>query len=326
MNSISRRTAVLCPALFIAGRAFAQSGESYPAHPIRLVLGTAPGDQQDTNARAISIKLTGILQQPVIIDNKPGGHGAIAALSVKNSEKTGYSIFMSSGGPMAINPSLYRSLAYNPQSDFEPIVLVSKKYLYLLINNDIPARNLKEFVEWAKAHDGQLNYGSGGSGTTQHLAMELLKKATGLNITHVPYRGSPMALQDLMGGRLVCVFDSIGSVLPQVKAGKVRAIAVTSQRRLDISPAIPTFTEMGYRQLEIQTWQGMFAPQGTPPAIIGKLNEAMNQILRMPEFVAALEKVAETPVGGAPAVMKSFLAEEIARWAPVVKESGAQVD
>jgi tripartite-type tricarboxylate transporter receptor subunit TctC len=331
-SSISRRAALQAAAASLASiaapgalrEALAQS--PWPSRPIKMLVGTPPGDSSDASARQLAARLQTSLGQALVVENKPGAHGAIVGEAAKNAAKDGYTLLISSGGQMAINPSMYKKLPFDPMRDFTPIAQINNGFLYLAVNTSLPIHNLKEFVAYVKERPGAVNYGSGGSGTTQHLTMELLKKRTGLDIKHVPYRGSPQVLQDLIGGQIAAAFDAGGSILPQARNGKVRLIGVTSPQRLANTPDLPTFAEQGLAGFESRVWSGLFAPAGVPADIIRRLNEAVNQILQMPDYIAFLRNGGSEPAGGSSADFARFVQAEIAKWAVVVQESGAQVD
>jgi tripartite-type tricarboxylate transporter receptor subunit TctC len=222
--------------------------------------------------------------------------------------------------------SLYKKLPYDTLKTFIPVSLLSTGALYLVVNNDLPVKDLKELVAYAKANPGKLTYGSGGSGTTQHLAMETLKKSMGLDMLHVPYKGSPAVLQDLVGGQVQVAFDAGGLMLPQIRQGKVRLIGVASDARSPNVPQMPTLTEQGAPAFRAVVWSGLFAPAGTPPAVVAKLNEWINQLLRDPAFAAQIRALGGEPGAGTSAEFRDFVAAEIARWAKAVADSGATVD
>lgn len=328
MTHRSRR--FLAAALALAGclacTAPALAQADYPGKTVRIVIGTPPGDSADANARSLAAHLAKLTGQPFFVDNKPGAHGIIAAEAAKNAAPDGYTVLLSTGGPMAINPSLYKKLPYDTLKSFEPIVPMSTGPLYLVVNNDLPVKNVKELVAYAKAHPGKLSYGSGGSGTTQHLAMETLKKTMGLDMVHVPYKGSPIVLQDLIGGQIQLAFDAGASILPQIRNGKVRLIGVASDARSPNAPDTPTLTEQGVPAFRAVVWSGLFAPAGTPPAVVAKLNEMVNQALRDPAFAEQMRAQGGEPAGGSSADFRVFLTAEIARWAKAVAASGATVD
>lgn len=312
------------PLLLAHPRTHAQAG--WPTRPVRIFTGTPPGDSTDASARRLAQRLALKLGQPVVVENKPGAHGFIVGEAIKNAPKDGYTLLMSSGGQMAINPSLYSKMPYDPVKDFVPIAQLNNGFLYLAVNNALPVTSLKQFIAYAKARPGKMNYGSGGSGTTQHLTMELLKKTAGLYITHIPYRGSPNVLQDLIAGQVDCAFDAGASILPQARQGTVRLIGVTSPVRLASTPALPTFQEQGLSGFESRVWSGLFAPAGTPVEIVERLNRALNEVLREQEFADYVRASGGEPAGGTSEAFGRFLVAEIAKWAPIVRASGAQVD
>jgi tripartite-type tricarboxylate transporter receptor subunit TctC len=312
-----------------AGLALALPGRAqgnYPARTVRIVIGTPPGDSADAIARNLASKLAALTGQAIFVDNKPGAHGIIAAEAAKNAAADGYTLLLSTGGPMAINPSLYKKLPYDPQKSFDPVVLMSQGPLYLVVNTALPVHDVKELAAYARSHPGKLSYGSGGSGTTQHLAMETLKKSMGIDALHVPYKGSPAVLQDLIGGQVQLAFDAGASVLPQIKAGKVRLIGVAADARSPNTPDVPTLVEQGVPAFRAVVWSGLFVPAGTPTAIVERLNGLVNEALKDPAFAAQVRAQGGDPAGGTPAELRSFLAAEIPRWAQAVKDSGATVD
>jgi tripartite-type tricarboxylate transporter receptor subunit TctC len=312
------------PLVWVIPQAWAQS--DYPNKPVRIIIGTPPGDSADGNARALAAKLTSLTGQSFVVDNKPGAHGIIAAEAAKLSAPDGYTLLFGTGGPMAINMALYKKLPYDTLKTFDPVALLSTGALYLVVNNDLPVKSLSELVAYAKANPGKLAYGSGGSGTTQHLAMETLKKSMGLDILHVPYRGSPAVLQDLVAGRVQLSFDAGGLILPQIRQGKVRLIGVASDARSPNVPTMPTLTEQGAPAFRAVVWSGVFAPAGTPPALVSRLNELINQILREPAFTTQIRALGGEPGSGSSADFRVFVASEIARWAKAVVDSGATID
>lgn len=311
-------------ALWSAAPVHAQ--RDYPAKAVRIIIGTPPGDSADASARSLAAQLARETGQPFFVDNRPGAHGIIASEAAKNAAPDGYTLLLSTGGPMAINPSLYKKLPYDPLKSFEPVVPLSTGPLYLVVNNDLPVKNLKDLVAYAKAHPGKMSYGSGGSGTTQHLAMETLKKSMGLDILHVPYKGSPAVLQDLIGGQIQLAFDAGASILPQIRNGKVRLIGVASDARSPLTPDMPTLTEQGVPAFRAVVWSGLFVPAGTPSTAIAKLNTLVNQALRDPAFAAQMRAQGGEPAGGGSAEFRGFLQAEISRWGKAVADSGATID
>jgi tripartite-type tricarboxylate transporter receptor subunit TctC len=313
-------SAMLYPAL-----SFGQS--AYPNRPIRILIGTPPGDTADGWTRNLVQGLSPLLGQPMIVDNKPGAHGMIVGQLAKQAAPDGYTLLVSTGGPMSINPGLYKEkLSYDPLKDFVPICPVLRGPLFLYANNDTKVTNLKEMVAYVKARPGKVSYGSGGTGTTQHLSMELLKRATGMEMTHVPYRGSPMVLQDVMGGQIPFAFDAGGSLLPQVRAGKVRLLAVTGNQRYAGTPEVPTLGEQGVPNFDPRVWMGLFAPAGTPPEVITRVGEAVVKVAGTPEYAAKLAAVASEPWLGTSDDLRKFMVADIANWTQIIKEAGVQVD
>jgi len=288
--------AALCSAAPAHAQSASPASPAYPAKAVRIIIGTPPGDSADASARSLAAQLARETGQPFFVDNKPGAHGIIASEAAKNAAPDGYTLLLSTGP------------------------------LYLVVNNDLPVKNLKDLVAYAKAHPGKMSYGSGGSGTTQHLAMETLKKSMGLDILHVPYKGSPAVLQDLIGGQIQLAFDAGASILPQIRNGKVRLIGVASDARSPLTPDMPTLTEQGVPAFRAVVWSGLFVPAGTPSTAVAKLNTLVNQALRDPAFAAQMRAQGGEPAGGGSAEFRSFLQAEISRWAKAVADSGATID
>jgi len=307
--------------------ALARADAAYPNRPVKVLIGTPPGDTADGWTRGLADSMARVLGQPLVIENKPGAHGMIVGTAARAATPDGYTLLVSTGGPMSINPSVYKDkLTYDPLKDFVPIAPVLRGSLFLYCNNDVPVKNVKEMVAWVKARGGKVSYGSGGTGTTQHLSMEMLKKATGMELTHVPYRGSPMVLQDVIGGQIPFAFDAGGSLLPQARAGKVRVLAVTSTTRDPAMPDVPTFIEQGFPGFEARVWMGFFAPAGTPPDVVAKVNEAVLKAAATPEFSARLAQAGSAPWLGSGEDLRRFLAEDIQRWAVIVQAAGVKAD
>ena len=300
-------------------------GQTYPSRPVRILIGTPAGDSADAIARQLAMRLSVLLGQPFFIENKPGAHGFIVAAAAKSAERDGSTLLVSSGGQIAINPALYgKKLPYDPLKDFEPIVPIMRGPLFLYVDAKLPIHDVKEWIAWVKARPGTVSYGSGGSGTTQHLSMEMLKRAVGLEMTHVPYRGSPMVLQDVMGGQIPFAFDAAASILAQARAGRIRVIALTGTQRSSIMPDVPTLAEQGVAGIDARVWVGLFALAGTPPAALQRLNETANRIIKEPEFIEFLRATGGEPGGGSADEFRRFIAADIARWTVVVRESGVQ--
>lgn len=306
--------------------AFAQDGAVYPTRPIRLVVGFPPGQALDIGARVISARLTEVIGQPVVVDNRPGATGIISHEAVKNAAPDGYTLLMGSGASLAINPGLYRRLPYDPLRDFSPIALINTSPMFLVSGQAMPVHDVREMIAYVKARPGQLSYGSGGSGLTQHIAMEMLKKQAGLDLLHVPYRGSPAMVTDLIAGRVQFGFDTSTSILPHAAEGRVKLLGISSSERSAQAPEVPTIAEQGLPGFLALTWGCIVGPAGMPAPIVALLNAAVNRVLAMPEVVAHYANAGSTIRSGSAAMFGQFMAEEIARWGEAVAASGAQVD
>jgi len=328
-RSFLRRTAALAvaggaPALALRP---ALAEGAYPSRPIKVLIGTPPGDSLDGYMRLLAEGMGRHLGQAIVVDNKPGAHGMIVGGAAKAATPDGYTVLASSGGPMSINPGLYKErLNYDPLKDFAPIAPVLRGPIFLYCNNDVPVHNLKEMVAWVKQQGNKVSYGSGGTGTTQHLTMELLKRATGMQMTHVPYRGSPMVLSDVMGGQIPFAFDAGGSLLPQARAGKVRLLGVAAAKRYPGMPDVPTLAEQGAPGVEAVVWMGMFAPAGTPAPVIARLNEAVLKSASTPEFAKKLEHAASDVWTGSPDDLRKFLMADIQKWTAVIQSAGIKIE
>src|SRR5213075_859540 len=240
------------------------AAQAYPSKPIRFVVPYPAGGPLDTVARLLGQKVSESLKQPVVVDNKPGAGGNIGADAVAKSAPDGYTILMGAVATHAINPTLYANIPYDPIKDFQPVTQLASTPNVLIVNNSVPASNVREFIAYAKANPGKLNFGSGSTGSAGHLAGELFKAMAGVEMTHVPYKGAAPAMQDLIGGQIDLMFDNLASALGQVRAGKVRALAVTTAQRTALAPELPTIAESGLPGFDISTWFGVFVPAGTP--------------------------------------------------------------
>ncbi len=299
--------------------------QSFPARPIRLVVPFTAGGGTDISARVVGQKLGGRLGTSVVIDNRTGAGGIVGTEIVAKAAPDGYTLVLVSSSH-AINPSLHRRLPYDSIKDFAPVTLVVLSPGVLVVNPAVPARNVKEFIELVRAKPGQLTYGSAGNGTPVHLAMELLKSIEGIDIVHVPYKGAAAAIPDLLGGQIVAMIPSTASVLPLVKAGKLRALAVTSKTRTAAAPEVPTMIESGVRDYDASSWYGLLAPAGTPRAVVERLNQETVQVLRMNDVRERLIGQALDPVGNSAQDFAAQIKAEIAKWSRVVQASGARID
>ena len=301
-------------------------GQAYPAKPIRLVVPFPAGGTTDILARAVGQKLTEAWGQPVVVDNRPGAGGNIGAELVAKAAPDGYTLLMGTVGTHAINASLYAKMPYDHIKDFAPVILVAGVPNVLVVNPAVPVNSVQELIAYAKANPGRLNFASSGSGTSIHLSGELFKVMAGVQMTHIPYKGSAPALQDLIGGQVQLMFDNLPSALPQIKGGKLRALAVTSATRAAALPDVPTVAEAGLPGFEASSWFGVLAPAGTPVAIIARLNAEIAKWLASPEAREKLASQGANAAGGSPEDFAKHIAAETAKWQKVVKESGAKVD
>jgi tripartite-type tricarboxylate transporter receptor subunit TctC len=311
--------ATACALLPLAG--LAQS--AYPARPVKVVVAFTAGGTTDILARAVTNKLTDKLGQPFVIDNKPGGGGNIGTEMVVRAPADGYTLIVNSVGPMAVNQTLYRNLPYDPLKDLVPVVQIADVPNVLVVHNDVPATTLEEFVAYAKKNPGKLSYGSTGVGTSSHLSSYMLSQRSGADTLHVPYKGSG-ALNDLLAGRLQFMFATIPSVIHHIKAGKLRAIAVSSAQPSRSLPGVPTIAEKGFPGFEAGSWFGFFAPKGTPPQVVALLNRTVNDIL--PSLSDQMVREGADPVGGSPEQFGRFTQQEFEKWARIVKASGATAE
>jgi tripartite-type tricarboxylate transporter receptor subunit TctC len=296
--------------------------EVYPVRPVRIVVGYPAGGSTDIAARLLAEKLGKELGQNFIVDNKEGASGQLAAASIARAEPGGYSLFMTASPEMTIAVAVGRTLPYNPLKDFQPISLIVRAPHLLVVNPSVPVANVKELIALARARPGKLNYASFGAGTSNHLGGELFKMIAGVDTTHVPYKGGAPAITDLIGGRVEMMFESLAVVLPHVKSGKLRGLAIATATRSPLAPEIPTFAESGIDGFSAGTWFGLVAPAGTPRPIVDKLGKAVKAIIAAPEVKATFEERGLVPVGDSPEEFKAFIASEIDRWSGVAKKAG----
>ena len=327
-QSLLRATAVLAGlvAFALTAQQAAAQTPAYPTRPIRLVVPFPAGGATDIIARAVSQKLTEAWGQSVVVDNRPGAGGNIGSELVAKAAPDGYTLEMGTVGTHAINASLYSKMPYDHVKDFAPIILVAGVPNVLVVNPSLPVNSVQELIAYAKANPGKLNFASSGPGTSIHLSGELFKVMAGVQMTHVPYKGSAPALQDLLGGQVQVMFDNLPPSLPQIKGARLRALAVTSLTRAPALPDVPTIAESGLPGFEASSWFGILAPAGTPPAIIAKVNAEVAKWLASPEGKEKLVAIGANAAGGSPEDFARHIQTETAKWAKVVKESGAKVD
>ena len=302
------------------------TAQAWPSKPIKYIVPFAPGGTTDILARTVGEKLSVALGQPVIIENKPGAGGGVGAEFVAKAAPDGYTIMGGTISTHAINASLYKSLPYDPIKDFVPIVLLARVPNMLVVNVDIPAKSVPELIALLKANPGKYSFASSGNGTSQHLSGELFKSMSGTEMQHIPYKGSPPALQDVVGGQVTMTFDNITTAWTLAKAGKLRALAVTTASRSAVAPDVPTLAESGLAGFEVSSWQGVFAPAGTPPDIVRRLNAEIVKILNTPDVKEKLVSLGLDVGGNTPEEFLVMVKAEVVKWADVVKKSGAKVD
>jgi tripartite-type tricarboxylate transporter receptor subunit TctC len=323
--TLTRRTllAAALAAAALSGSAFAQA---WPAKPIRVIVPFPAGGGTDIVARDVTQKVAAATGWVFVIDNKPGAGGNRGVDVAAKSPADGYTIVLGQTSNLAINATLYASLPYNPQKDLLPVVLVANAPLVMVTGANTPYKTLADAVAAAKAKPGAINFASPGNGTVAHLTGELFQKAAGVKLQHVPYKGAAQALTDVLGGNVELYMSSVPTMLGQIKQGKVRALAVTSAKRVDDLPNVPTINESGFKGFDAVTWFGFLTPAGTPKDVVARLNAEFNKALQQPELRKKLSAEGAEPAGGTPEQFAALIKDDIARWGKVVKESGARVD
>jgi tripartite-type tricarboxylate transporter receptor subunit TctC len=305
--------------------AAAANAQGYPAKPMRIVVAQAPGGASDLLIRRLSQKLTDSLGQQVVIDNRPGAGGNIGAEIAAKSPPDGYTLLMISA-PHAVAPSLYRKLPYDLLRDLAPVGMMGSEALMLVVHPALPAKSVRELVALAKQRPGQMSYASTGNGAVNHLAMELFKSVAGIRIVHVPYKGSAAAMPDVISGLVPVMFANVGPLLPHIKSAKLRALGVTSRKRVSSVSDVPTIAESGYPGYEAVNWYGLMAPAAVPVEVVVRLNGALRGALAAPDIHEHYDTRGIEPLAGTPAEMRTFVQAEMRKWAEVVRVSGARVD
>lgn len=314
----------LCAAALAPVPAAAQ--QTYPSKPIRLVVPYPAGGATDFFARLVFTRMSETLGQQVVVENRPGAGTAIGASEVARSAPDGYTLLLGDAGTYAFNPTLYKKLTYDPVRDFAPVSLTGRFALILAVNPSVNAKNVAEFVEAAKSRPGQINYGAPGPGSPIHLAMEFFRQRAGLDMTPIPYKGGADAMNDLLGGRISAMFPDIASGLPQIRAGKLRALAVASEKRVAALPDLPTIGESGYPGFEAWAWQGFVAPAKTPRPVIDRLNAEFVKVTADPAVRQKLSESGFELQTSTPEQFADYMKAEIAKWAKVIRESNITLD
>lgn len=309
----------------IAALACSAAVAEYPTKPVKLVVAFTAGGTTDIIARMLAPRLSERFKQPVVIENRPGAGGNLGTESVCRAQPDGYTLIVNTVGPMAVNPSLYRNLACNPLTELVPIVQISDVPNVLVAHPSLKVATMDEFIAYAKAHSGELNYGSTGIGTSSHLSSFMLASRAGFKATHIPYKGAEV-LKDLLTGRVQFMFATIPSVIAHIKAGSLVAIAVSSVKRSRSLPDVPTVTDSGFPGFEAGSWAGLFAPRGTPQNVIAMLNKGVNDMLADRVVESRLIEEGADPVGGSPEKFAAFVRSEYEKWRAVVKETGATAE
>ncbi len=325
MNTWTRRTLVSLGLSLVASAALAQGAATYPNRPIKIVVPFAPGGTTDMLARLVGQRLTQSWGQPVVIENKPGAGATLGADIVAKSAGDGYTLLMGAAHH-TIAQKVYSKVPYQFDRDFAPITVVAMVPNMVVVNADVPARNIAEFVALAKSQPGKLNYGSAGSGTAHHLIGEMFNLKAGVKLVHVPYKGSAPAVADLLSGQVQLMFDTVTSGLPQVKAGKLRALAVTTGKRSSAMPDVPTLSETVLPGFDVGTWFGLLAPASTPPAIVSKLNAEIVRIIQQPDVRKQMLEAGSEPIGNTSEQMAAQIRAELDAFESVVKQIKLVVD
>jgi tripartite-type tricarboxylate transporter receptor subunit TctC len=325
MFGCHRWLAAAAAAVLFTGSA-ALHAQGYPAKSIRIIVAFPPGGTSDVVARVLAQKLNETFGQPVVVENRPGAGGSLGAELVAKAPADGYTLLFSSPAELAINVSLYTKLPYDPIRDFTPVTLATSAPLILVAHPSLPVKSVRDLIALAKARPRELNFGSGGSGSSPHMALELMREMAKVEFNHIPYKGTTPALADLLGGHLQLLFAGLTAALPQVRADKLRALAVTTAKRSSLMPALPTVAESGLGGYVIDNWQGAVLPANAPREIVARLNSEMVKILSLPEMKQRLSEQGAEPVGTTPERFAEYIKSEIDKYAQIIRKSGAKVD
>ena len=304
----------------------ASSGQAYPSKPIRLIVPFAAGGGNDNVARLVGKRLADTLGQPVVVDNRPGAGGVVGAELAAKAAPDGYTLFLGGVGSHAINPNLHEKLPYDPLRDFAPVELLASAPLVLVVHPSVPARDIAEFVAYARAHPGRLNFASNGNGSSSQLAAVMFDSMAGVDMVHVPYKGLSPALTDLLSGQVQLMFSSVVAILPHIKAGKLRGLATTGAKRLASLPELPTLAESGLPGYEASSWYGILAPAGTPRDIVMKLNAELSKALEQPEVKGSLLAEGAEPAGGSPEAFAAHIRAEKERLGKLIRDAKIRLE
>jgi tripartite-type tricarboxylate transporter receptor subunit TctC len=321
-----RVTRILCLLMVTLTFGPAAVAQSYPTKAVRIICPFPSGGASDVTIRIVAERLTAAMGEPFVIDNRSGAGGNLGSEIAAKSAPDGYTLLLGTSGTHAINKTLYRTLPFDPEADFAPISLYTIIPNILVVNKNLPVSNVKEFIAHAKANPGKVHYGSIGNGSSQHLAGAQFEMVTGVQLVHIPYRGAPQGVADLLSGQIEAMFQLLPNIAEQVRAGEVKALAVTSSKRSTALPNVPTMAEAGVANYETAGWFGLLAPAKTPPAIVEKLNQEIVKVMKLPDLRARFAELGAEPVSTTPAEFAKFIHDELKNWATIVKASGAQLD
>ena len=322
---MKRVYSLLLSAVLLAGTTWVAAQE-YPSKPVRLIVPFAPGGGNDIVARAIAQQLSASLGRQFVVDNRAGAGGVVGAELAAKSPADGYTLFLGGVGSHAVNPNLHAKLPYDPVTDFAPITLIASAPSVLVVHPAVPARTIEEFTALAKANPGKLNFASNGNGSSAQLAAVLYESMAGVRMVHVPYKGLAPALADLLSGEVQLMFSSMVAIIPHIKTGRLRALAVTGRRRSPLLPEVPTLEESGLRGYEAGSWYGILAPAGTPPQIVAKLNAEIVQALQQPAIRERLAAEGAEAIGGTPGEFAAHINAELARVGKILRDGGVRLE
>jgi len=305
---------------------WAMASDKFPSKPITWICPYAAGGNADSRSRQVAKAMGTLLEQPIIIDNRAGAGGNIGTEAIVRGKPDGYTLGMGNFGPLAVNPTLFKKINFNPQTDLTPICLIEKGPLVLMVRNDSPYKSVKDIVAAAKAAPGKLSYASGGIGGSHHLSGALFQHVAGIDLIHAPYKSGSAAATDLMGGQVDMMFEQMYAAMPSIKAGRMRALAITSKKRSPLLPELPTMTEQGYPDVEVLNWQGLVGPKGMAPELVKQLNAVCNQALQTPEVKEKILSQGNEPGGGTTEQFAALIKAESLRWSKVVRDAKMEAE